>query len=337
MVPRATLSSVPRDLRLKLLILLAVALVTACLHLLLGGTSGYSLADLWIGFRLGPNSSEAVARILWWNRLPRVLGCSGVGCGLAVVGCSYQAVFRNPLADPYTTGNASGAAVGGVLASLLITSQLALLARPIAAIMTGGLTLLLVMSMGRKQGQRDSTSLLLAGVVMGSFLHGVISFLLLQFGQDTNKVLRWLMGDTTSMFWPRIALMWSVTIVGSLITLRSANTLNAMAVGAEDAQANGYPVKKIQASVLLSGTIMVSSIVGSVGIIPFVGLVSPHISKRLLGSDYRTQLPGAALVGACLLLLADSIAQRSGEIPVGIVTALIGSPFLIILLRKPLV
>jgi iron complex transport system permease protein len=188
-----------------------------------------------------------------------------------------------------------------------------------------------------RRGIVQVQTLLLAGVVVGALLSAILSMVLLVAGEDTNQVLRWLLGSTTPMFWDRIAIMLVVYVVGGGVLIRQSRRLNAFAVSEETAQRLGIDTGALKSVVLVAGTAMTAVAVGSTGIIGFLGLVAPHISRRILGVDWRWSLPGSALIGSALLLLADIVGQQlkpGTEIPVGIVTALLGAPFLLVLIRK---
>lgn len=289
--------------------------------------------------------------IVWSIRLARACGCALVGAILATVGSAFQALFRNPLAEPYVVGVSSGAAVGGVLAMTLgFGTALAGLVMPLFGFLGGMAALGLVFGLARRRGTVDVTTLLLAGVVVGNLLSALLSLILLAAGNDTNSVLRWLLGSTTPMFWNRVALLAVALGVGFVVLFVQARRLNAFAVGEEAAQRLGVQIGRLKGTVLVAGTAMTAVAVGSVGIIGFLGLVAPHLARRLLGVDWRWSMVGSAMLGSVLLLASDLVAQRGVglvgglltgrpypelELPVGIVTALLGAPFLLVLLRKP--
>lgn len=275
--------------------------------------------------------------ILWQLRLPVALGCVLVGGILGIVGSAFQALFRNPLADPFIVGVASGAAVGGVTALVFGIDILGTLTQPFAGFITGLGALALVLFLSRRRGLVNISSLLLAGSVTGSLLAAVQSLILLAGGQDTNKVLRWLMGSMHPMHWNELALLLASIIVGSGILIFQARQLNALAIGEDAAHRLGVNVKRLRNVILVTGTAMVAVCVGSVGVIGFLGLAAPHIARRLVGVDWRWSLVGSMMIGSVLLLIADFIATKvapTGELPVGIVTALLGAPFLLVLLRR---
>jgi iron complex transport system permease protein len=315
--------------------LFALVLVFFVLHLGYGGT--------WLGpvdvvkSLIGTQPDEGMSTVVWEIRLPRALGCVLVGAILAVVGSSFQALFRNPLAEPYVVGVSSGAAVGGVAAFLLGFSGLwGGLGTMAAGFVTGMLSLLVVFAVARKRGVVEVKTLLLAGVVVGALLSALTTFGLLLAGQDSNKVLRWLLGSTSPMFWDRLAVMALALAVGGGILMSQARALNAFAVGEKTAQTLGVDVGRLKSLVLVTGTALAAVTVGAVGIIGFLGLIAPHIARRLVGVDWRVSMPAAMLAGAGVLLVSDVLAQRAVpgmDMPVGVVTALLGAPMLLVLLK----
>jgi iron complex transport system permease protein len=294
------------------------------------GTIWVSPSDVFRGL-LGKGDS---AFLVWQLRLPRAAEAVLVGAMLGAVGSAFQALFRNPLADPYVVGVSSGAAVGGAIAQLFALGIL----MPMVFATFGGLgALLLVMLLAARHGKIETNTLLLAGVVTGSLLSAVLSLVLLMAGQDTNQVLRWLLGSITPAFWSKTAMLVPFCLVGVVWLTRYGRDLNALSQGEMTAQRLGVDVRKARWRVLVLGSAMVGASVGAVGIIGFLGLVAPHLARRLVGVDWRVSLPASALLGAAILVLADLLAQRlmaGAEIPVGIVTALIGAPFLLGLLRR---
>lgn len=276
--------------------------------------------------------------VVWELRLPRALACVLVGAMLSVVGSSFQALFRNPLADPYVVGVSSGAAVGGSAAIVLGLEGLWGGLGIMGLAFLGGLgSLLLVFGLARRRGVVDVSTLLLAGVVVGSLLAALTTLVLYAAGEDTNKVLRWLLGSMTPMFYDRLVVMAVAAAVGSAVLILQARQLNAFAISESTAKHLGIDTRRLKWIVLVTGTVLAAICVGAVGIIGFLGLVAPHISRRLLGVDWRLSMPGALMIGPTLLLMADVAAQRAlpnMELPVGVVTALLGAPFLLVLLRR---
>lgn len=321
---------------LSLFLLAGVLLLAFLLHLSFGGT-WLQPADVLRELRRGV-SEEPQNWVVWQLRLPRALACVFVGAMLSIVGTSFQSLFRNRLADPYIVGVSSGASVGGVLAIVFGLGGLyGGLGTMALAVVGGLLSLALVFGLARRRGVTDVSTLLLAGVVVGSLLAAMTTLVLYLNGQDTTKVLQWLLGSMTPMFWERVLILAIVAAIASTILIIQGRKLNAFALGESTAKHLGINTNRLKLIVLITGTTMAAVCVGAVGIIGFLGLVAPHIARRLLGVDWRVTMPGALLLGPTLLLLSDMLAQRvlSGtELPVGAVTALIGAPFLLVLLRR---
>lgn len=275
--------------------------------------------------------------VIWTLRLPRAAGCVTVGMLLAGSGSAFQAVFRNPLADPYIVGTSSGAAVGGVI-SILIGAGWGWMGMttPVFAFVGGMGSLFLVLAIARRNRTIDSSNLLLAGVLVGAMLSSLMAFLLYKAGQDTNQVTRWLLGSVDPMYWSRVGVMAVVLVLAGGWLCWKSRLLNALAMGEEASARLGVNVPRFRFGVLAAGAMMTAAAVGASGIIPFVGLAAPHTARRLLGVDWRFSLPASMLLGAIMMLLADALGARvvSDGIPVGVVTALLGAPFLLAILGR---
>lgn len=319
--------------------LLAFVALMALLHM---GIGTVYLSPAEILQALFQRDDSTHANIVWALRFPRVMACVCAGALLGMTGAAFQAIFRNPLADPYVVGVSSGAAVGGALGIVLGVgvgwggwwTGLG----PLAMGTLGGLgALALVISLSVRRGVLDPSSLLLTGVVLSALLSSVLSLILLWSGYDTNVVLGWLLGHMSPAHWNRVTAMGTVLLITAPILLRYAKQLNVLAISDETAQRLGVDPHRHRPLILVVGSVMVAVTVGSIGIVGFLGLVAPHIARRLLGVDWRYSMLGAGLVGAGLLCGADLVAQRiiaNAEVPVGIVTAVIGAPFLIALMRR---
>lgn len=293
-------------------------------------------------FRGPQDQPERFNSIVWALRLPRALYCVLIGALLAMVGSVFQALFRNPLADPYVVGVSSGAAIGSALALVLgfggawegIWSGMGATA---VGFVTGLITLFAVFAIAKRGGVLETQNLLLAGVVVGSLLAALLSLVLISSGKDTTMVLRWLLGSLTPTYWNRVGLMAIVLAIGAPVLLLQSRRLNVFAIGEDAAMRLGVNVHRLKPVILVAGTAMTAVTVGSVGIIGFLGLVAPHIARRVVGVDWRWSLVGSGLVGSILLLAADLIAQHAipgTELNVGIVTSVLGAPFLLILMKK---
>jgi len=332
-----------RGPRFTLVFLAVLVLLLFLVHVNVGTTVWYTPWAILGQILQGPGDSPA-SRIIWQLRLPRACECLLVGAILGMVGSAFQAQFRNPLADPYIVGVSSGAAVGGVLALVLgFAEALGGLALPLSGFVCGMLSLGLVLSVSRRRGVIDVTGLLLAGVVIGSLLSSVLSLTLLAAGQDTNIVLGWLLGSMSEAFWNRVAILAVTLVFGTFLLMRQSRRMNALALGEREAMRLGVDAGRLRTVVLTVGTGMTAAAVGTVGIVSFLGLVAPHIARRIVGVDWRWSLPAAGLVGSAIMLAADLIAQRGlsalthregFEVPVGIVTAVLGAPTLLVLIRR---
>ncbi|MFC7203869.1 vitamin B12 ABC transporter permease BtuC [Haloferax namakaokahaiae] len=276
-----------------------------------------------------PDSSRIIVASV---RLPRILLAALVGLALATAGVVMQGFFRNPMADPSIVGVSSGAAVGAV-ATLVFP-----LAFPFglqgAAFASAIVTAFVVYSLATEGGRTPVATLLLAGVAVQTFLGAVISFMLLHAGESLNQVVFWLMGHLSGATWDEVVLLALLLPVPFAVLLAHARDLNILLLGEEDAHALGIEVERTKRLLLATASIVIAAAVAVSGVIGFVGLVVPHIFRLIVGPDHRILIPSSALAGASFLVLTDTIA-RSGaaEIPVGVVTAALGAPFFLYLLR----
>jgi iron complex transport system permease protein len=205
------------------------------------------------------------------------------------------------------------------------------------AFLGGSGALALVLFLAGRRGRTDVQTLLLAGVVIGAMLSAVLSLVLYSAGEDTNQILRWLMGMMTPMYWPKVAALLAALVFGLAILIPQGKKLNALAVSEDSARRLGVDTRRLKMTILLMGSAMAAVTVGTIGVIGFLGLVAPHISRRMLGVDWRYSLLGAGAVGAVILIFADILSQRlipGAELPVGIITAVLGAPFLLVLMRR---
>ena len=326
----------------RTLLLLGAAIVAATLvYLLPGGETHLTVPGILREIARGPlGPSEGANWIVWQYRLPRAALCLLVGALLGAVGSAFQALLRNPLADPFVLGVSGGAAVGAAVGTVLGLG--ALLA---AGLGFGGgmLALALVYALATRRGVVDVHTLILAGTVVGSLLSSLLTLVLLGAGEDTNTVLYRLLGDMRVADWPIDGLLLLALLVGFPLVAVQSRRLNALALGGDAARRLGVDAAALTRLVLLAGGFMTAATVGTVGIVGFLGLLAPHLARRLLGVDWRWSLPGSALCGALLLVLADFAAQRfvptflhrpGAELPVGAVTSVLGAPALLLLLKR---
>ena len=281
-----------------------------------------------------PASAET---IVWELRLPRVVAGMVVGAGLACAGAVFQAVLRNPLADPYIIGTAAGASLGAVIALLLPIGAIGWLG--IGAVQAfafaGGLAAVLVVyAVARGRAGTPVVTLLLAGYAVSSLLAAGVAFLLFSSGDRLAAVISWLLGSLAGASWPRLALAGPLLVVSFVLLLLRWRSLNAFLLGEGPAAHLGIDVEREKRILTGLAALATSAGVAISGTIGFVGLVVPHLLRLALGPDHRLLLPASMLYGAALLVLADLGARLAGGIPVGIVTALIGAPFFLWLLRR---
>lgn len=271
-------------------------------------------------------------------RLPRVLLGILVGAALSVAGAGFQALLRNPLADPYVLGVSSGAALGAII-SLAIAPHAAI-ATPVAAFAGAGAAITAVYFLGCRGGRLDSPTLLLAGVISASFLQGMIGFLMTTLpAANLRGMAFWLMGDlSTPVPAPTGFLFFMLLLaVGAIYT--TAPDLNLLLSGEQEAMHLGVDVTRVKLVVYVSASVLTGLAVSVSGAIGYVGLVVPHFMRLLFGSDYRVLIPVAALGGAIVIVLTDALARSvvaPTELPVGAITALVGAPLFIYLLRRRL-
>lgn len=282
---------------------------------------------------------QTLATILFSLRLPRTILVAMTGAALAGSGAAYQGLFRNPLADPYLIGVASGAGLGAVLAMSVDWpyTTLGLLAVPLAAFLAGLLTVFAVSQLARSGRALPTSSLILAGVAVSSFATALTSYLMLNATGELRRALVWLLGGSTLTGWgPVLALLpyWLVGL-GTLLTMGHA--LNVLQFGDEQAKQLGLPVERVRILIIAAASLTTAAAVSFAGIIGFVGLIVPHILRMTAGGDYRRLLSLAMIGGAALLLFSDVLARvvmAPQEIPVGVITALAGAPFFLWLLRR---
>jgi len=278
-------------------------------------------------------------------RLPRILLGILVGASLSVAGTSFQALLRNPLADPYVLGVSSGASLGAILALiaepyLTLSPMLAALLTPLGAFLGAAATIAAVYFLGRREGQIDSTTLLLGGVIMGSFISAIIMFLMSTLSGSLRGVSFWLMGDLStplqrSVYW----ILGIGFIVASGAIYTTASDLNLLLAGEKEAMHLGVDVPRVRLVVYIAASFLTGLAVSVSGAVGYVGLIVPHVMRFIFGSDHRTLLPTAAIGGAIAVVLADTLARTvvaPTEVSVGAVTAVVGAPLFIYLLRRRL-
>ena len=329
-----TLAATRRNVLALTLVLVGALLVVGLGALALGGVH-LSWREVWSGLTGAASSPEARV-IVREIRLPRVLLAMLVGAALAVSGTALQALLRNPLADPYVLGISSGAALGAIIA-LWVGGRLAA-ASPLVAFAGALVTMAWVYLLGRRAGRLASYTLVLAGVITASFLSAVILFVLtLLSTRDVRGIAFWLMGDLSVVTETQLRILLPVVVLGILTLYTFAKDLNVLLLGEEEAAHLGVNVARVQTAVYVLASLLTGVAVSVSGAIGYLGLLVPHLGRMVVGNDHRTLLPTAALGGAIVLTLSDTLARTvvaPAELPVGAVTALAGAPVFIYLLRR---
>ena len=284
-------------------------------------------------------SVERLEMIILNVRLPRILLAGLVGAALAVAGATYQGLFRNPLADPYLLGVASGAGLGATIA-ILIPFTLAWMsfgATPLFAFIGATGAVAIVYSIARVGKTLPATTLILAGVALSAFLSSITSYLMTICGENLHGILFWLLGGLSLTNWAEVGIVFPCVLAGIVVIWIHARPLNVMQLDEEQAQQLGINVEKVKLILLGAATLITSAAVCFTGLIGFMGIIVPHAVRLIWGPDHRFLLPLSTLVGAIFLILADTLAHTilpPTEIPVGVITAFCGAPFFLYLLRK---
>lgn len=287
---------------------------------------------------IAPDWSPGRASIVWDIRFPRAILACCVGAGLAIVGASLQAVTRNPLADPHLLGISAGGAFGAILALLHTGLFLGLLTVPLFAFLGALGATLLVLAVSQFASATSADRLILAGVAV-SFIVMSLANVLIFLGDPraTHTVVFWMLGGLGLAQWDQLIYPLVILVIGGLYLRLNAGNLNAMTIGDETATTLGIPVARFRLSVFVVGALITGVMVAFSGIIGFVGLMVPHIVRLLIGGEYSRVLPASAVLGAIILLWADIIARNimaPDDMPIGIVTGLIGGMFFVWLLRR---
>jgi iron complex transport system permease protein len=281
---------------------------------------------------------ESTATILFELRLPRVLLAAVVGAALAASGAVFQALFRNPMADPAIIGVSSGAALGAI-AVILFGGSVLLggLILPLAAFAGALAVALMVYRLARIGPAVQVGTLLLAGIAVAAVISAVISLVMAFSGEQIRSIYFWLLGGLAGRGWGALAAASPMVVLGLTLALLAARDLNLMALGEERAAQLGVEIERFKRLGLATGALLAAAAVSVAGVIGFVGLMTPHILRLVLGADHRRLIPASLIGGASFMVLADLAARTllaPEEIPVGAVTALLGGPFFLYLLRR---
>lgn len=329
----------PHRLLLRMAVVSAVLLFSLAVVMVMGLSLGSTHAgfDAIVKTLTGSGDSDPMLQaIIWHIRFPRVLLAALVGAALSSGGLVFQALLRNPLAEPYILGISGGAAIGGIIGILLGLSRFP--GVTLTAFAGSMCTLMLVMIISSGQSILKKDSLLLAGVMVNAFCSAVIMFLV-SMTQDSrlHNIIFWLMGDMSMTDLHQVGILSAILIPGFILIFCLSNAMNLLLMGREMAISMGLQLKTITLTLLVVTSFMVSATVSHCGLIGFVGLVIPHLLRMVLGPDHRVLVPACVLGGGAYMVFCDLLARtlpQQGEMPAGVITALIGAPLFIVLLKR---
>ena len=316
----------------------------ACLPLVSLGIGPVSVEPSRVAaILLSPDSlddaTDAEAVIVRTIRPPRVLLAILIGALLSLSGAVMQGLFQNPMADPYVVGVSAGAALGATIALSLSLEAWLWGVSPVSLFaFVGALAVtLLVYGISVRGGKVPVSVLLLTGVAIGSLAAALTSFLMMMSNQNLHRILYWLLGGLASRRWELVEMVWPYALVGILVLQIFARDLNLLLQGEENAQHMGVNVERVKLLLLVTAALLTAAAVAVSGIVGFVGLLVPHIMRLLVGPDHRRLFPASALGGAILLVGADILARTvvaPAEIPLGVITSMLGCPFFLYLLHR---
>lgn len=294
----------------------------------------------WIKYGMdGVTCDDSIRFIIFEVRLPRIILAVLTGSLLSMAGAVYQAIFQNPMADPYVIGISSGAAFGATIAIIFLPPMM-LLGNSIvslAAFLSAILTSILVYFISKTKRGVDTFSLLLTGVVISTVLSSFISLMMLAHQDEAMKIITWTMGSFNAKSWNHVLTILIPTVIGIFFTIYHGKDLNVLVMGEEEAMTMGLDTKRLKRNMLLICALLTSIAVSVSGIIGFVGLIVPHFIRLIFGSEHKFLLKASFVFGAIFMLLSDTIARSlidGFEVPVGIITSLIGGPLFLILLVR---
>jgi iron complex transport system permease protein len=345
------LKKITKKIRCAISMQVGILFVILCLLVILSTGMGYIhipfydaariiMAEITGQFDLIQDMDPVFKVVVMDVRLPRILTAALVGAGLAASGVVFQGILLNPLADPYTLGVSAGAAFGASLALLFNLSVFGVFSIPVfafaGALCTLGAVIYLSFGSRPATSSLSSNNLILSGIIVTAILSAGISFLKYVADEEVSVIIFWLMGSFTSKTWPEVMLVFSVVCSGFLVFVFFSRDLNLMSLGNRTASSLGVSTGFITLILLVSASIVAAICVSVSGIIGFVGLLVPHMMRALTGPDNRKLLPVSLFAGAILLLCADTITRAllPDEMPIGVLTALIGGPFFCYIFRK---
>jgi cobalamin transport system permease protein len=321
---------------LVLALVLGVAVGPA--HLSLGRIAGSILARLPFVHATSGLSAQQES-ILWSLRVPRVVLGALAGGTLALAGAAYQGTFRNPLADPYLLGAAAGAELGATLAIIFLPGQafLGVNVIAVAAFVGAALAVAGAYVLGRSAGMRNVTSLILAGVAIAAFLTAVQTYAQQRNADQIRQVYAWLLGRLQTAGWQGVSLVAPYVAIAVVVVVAHRRVLDVLQFGDDEAASLGVRPRRVRFWVVVAATLGTAAVVSVCGAIAFVGIIIPHTVRLMVGRSYRVVVPLSLMLGAAFLVLADTLARVAvapAELPIGVITALIGAPFFIVVLRS---
>lgn len=287
-------------------------------------------------FNFNYTVGDNLTAIVWKIRMPRIICGVFVGAGLAVSGVIFQGILQNPLADPYTIGISTGASFGASLAIVLNLLYGVYFPTVIAALIGAFVTLILVIMIAKRGNGLEGSNIIIGGIIIGSILSSAVSFLKMVAGENVSAIVFWIMGSLSAKNWNDVYLVCPIVLIGIALAFFLSRQLDIMALGDDNAKALGINTDRLRLLYLIIGSVMTAVCVCTCGVIGFVGLIVPHLLRLSLTAENRVLIPLSALLGGLLLLLADSITRilTAGEIPVGVLTTLIGGPFFIFVFTR---
>lgn len=315
---------------------LVLFFIITCISIVIGLSSGpvkIGIGDLLAAF-LSSNFNQTFSQIIFEIRLPRILYAIAVGGGLSIAGAVFQAILMNPLAEPYILGISSGGTFGAVLSFLIGAS---FIGTQLFSFIGAGIVMILVFLLGKRFGELEPNVLLLTGVMVGAFFSAAILLMMTLLNDSLRTAIFWLMGNLSIADKANLKFVLPITLIVSFILVLNSNKYNLLSLGADSAKQLGVNIKLFRNVTYLLTSLMIGALVSVSGIIGFVGLLIPHICRMIFGVDNRIVMPASFFLGASYLILCDALARTiisPSEIPVGAVTAIIGAPVFVYLLRK---
>ena len=274
--------------------------------------------------------------VIWQLRLPRIMMSLLSGAALAICGCVFQSIFRNPICDPYILGISSGASLGAAI-SIVLGLDTLMFGVTVPALLCAILTLLLIMGIARVRNRQSTQTLLLTGIAINFFISAFVTLLMVVCKQDMQKIFFWTMGSLSTTMWTDVLCLLPILAASIIILYIYAKDLNIMQMGTESAQSLGVNTQRTLYVTLITSSLLIGVVVSFCGVIGFIGLIVPHICRLIVGSDNRRLFTYSLLAGGFFLLVADTLARTlaaPSELPVGSITALAGAPYFIYLVIR---